>query len=57
MRYPDGVVHRVSVNDYMGKNHGQIVAIENTEIGLTELINNGSGGWLQREASLALEEG
>lgn len=57
VRDPDGVVHRVSVEDYVGKNHGQIVSIANTEIELTELISDGNGGWLQREASLALEEG
>lgn len=57
VRDPDGVVHRVSVEDYVGKNHGQIVIIDDTEIGLSELINDGSGGWLQREASLALEGG
>jgi type IV pilus assembly protein PilP len=57
VRDPDGVVHRVSVEDYLGKNHGQIVSINDGEIGLSELINDGSGGWLQREASLALEGG
>jgi len=57
VRDPDGVVHRVSSEDYLGKNHGQIVDINDNEIGLSELINDGSGGWLQREASLALEGG
>jgi len=57
VRDPDGVVHRVSAEDYLGKNHGQIVTIRDTEIQLSELINDGSGGWLQREASLALEGG
>lgn len=57
VRDPDGVVHRVSVEDYVGKNHGQIIDIDDSEIELSELINDGSGGWLQREASLALEGG
>jgi len=57
VRDPDGVVHRVNVEDYVGKNHGQIVSINDGEIDLSELINDGSGGWLQREASLALEGG
>ncbi len=57
VRDPDGVVHRVSPEDYLGKNHGQIVSIRDTEIELTELITDGSGGWLQRDASLALEGG
>jgi type IV pilus assembly protein PilP len=57
VRDPDGVVHRVSTEDFMGKNHGQVLRIEDTEIELSELIADGSGGWLQREASIALEDG
>lgn len=57
VRDPDGVVHRVSIEDFMGKNHGQIVAIQDSQIELSELITDGSGGWLQREASIALEGG
>ncbi|MEM1411587.1 MAG: pilus assembly protein PilP [Pseudomonadota bacterium] len=57
IRDPDGVVHRVSLEDFLGKNHGQIVGIEDAEIMLSELITDGSGGWLQREASIALEGG
>lgn len=55
VRDPDGVVHRVSTNDYMGKNHGRITRIENAQIELTEFITDGSGGWLVREAKVALD--
>ena len=55
IRDPDGVVHRVSVDDYMGKNHGKIVAIRDNEVVLTELITDGLGGWLVREATVALD--
>ena len=54
---PTGQIHRVTVEEYMGKNHGQIIRIEDGEIALSELISDGSGGWLQREASIALEGG
>lgn len=57
VRDPDGVVHRVSEEDYLGKNHGQVVGIQDSQIELSELITDGSGGWLQRDASIALEEG
>ncbi len=57
VRDPDGVVHRVSVENYLGKNHGKIVRIDETEIELSELIADGAGGWLVREASVALETG
>jgi len=57
VRDPEGVVHRVPVGDYMGKNHGQVVGIGNTQVNLSELISDGAGGWLVREASIALGEG
>ena len=51
---PDGVVHRVSVGNYMGKNHGKVAVISNDEVQLSEFIADGVGGWLVREASMAL---
>jgi type IV pilus assembly protein PilP len=57
VRDPEGVIHRVPAGDYIGKNHGQVVAINSTELQLSELISDGAGGWLVREASIALGEG
>lgn len=51
---PDGVVHRVAVGNYMGKNHGKVSRITNDEVYLSEFIADGVGGWLVREASIAL---
>lgn len=51
---PDGVVHRVAVGNYMGKNHGQVRIISADEVGLSEFITDGVGGWLVREATIAL---
>jgi type IV pilus assembly protein PilP len=53
---PDGVVHRVAVGNYMGKNHGKVSEISNDEVQLSEFIADGVGGWLVREASVALGE-
>lgn len=57
IRDPEGVIHRVSVGNYMGKNHGKVVNISSTEVDLSELISDGADGWLVREASIALGEG
>jgi type IV pilus assembly protein PilP len=57
VRDPDGVVHRVAVNNYMGKNHGRVTYVQDAELGLSELITDGMGGWLVRDASMALDEG
>ncbi len=57
IRDPDGVVHRVAVNNYLGRNHGQVTSIRETQLALSELITDGLGGWLIREASIAVGEG
>ncbi len=57
VRDPEGIIHRVPVGDYIGRNHGQVVNISNSQVGLSELISDGAGGWLIREASIALGEG
>ena len=57
IRDPDGEVHRVAVNDYIGKNHGRVTIVQDSEMGLSELITDGMGGWLVRDASMALNDG
>lgn len=57
IRDPDGVVHRVSVGNYMGKNYGRVLSIQPDEVELSEFISNGAGGWLVREAEMALGGG
>ncbi|MFC1688407.1 pilus assembly protein PilP [Pseudomonadota bacterium] len=54
IRDPDGVVHRVAVGNYIGKNHGKVNGISTDEVQLSEFIADGIGGWLVREASVAL---
>jgi len=57
VRDPEGIIHRVPVGNFIGKNHGQVVSIIATQVYLSELISDGAGGWLVREASIALGEG
>ncbi len=54
IRDPDGVVHRVAVGNYIGKNHGKVSNISPSEVYLSEFIADGVGGWLVREASVNL---
>lgn len=56
VRDPDGSVHRVQVGNYLGQNYGQIIAITETEIRLTEIIPDGLGGWMERRAAIGLDE-
>lgn len=54
----DGVggINRVTVENYMGKDHGKIVATSATEVDLIEIVSDGLGGWLQRPRTLKLVE-
>lgn len=54
IRDPDGVVHRVSVGNYLGKNHGKVGLIDQDVVELSEFIADGAGGWIVREAAMAL---
>jgi len=51
---PQGVIHQVHVGDYMGQNYGHVTQVTPGEVGLTELVPNGSGGWMERDATVAL---
>ena len=54
VRDPDGVVHRVHVGNYLGQNYGRVLAINEDRIELVELVPNGAGGWMERQATIAL---
>ncbi|WP_287030883.1 type 4a pilus biogenesis lipoprotein PilP [Pseudomonas sp. UBA6310] len=51
-----GGVHRIRVGDYLGRNNGRIVAINENAIEVVEVVPDGEGGWLERPRSLALKE-
>ena len=53
---PDGVIHQLRPDNYMGQNFGRITGIFEDRIELVELIPNGVGGWIERPASIALGE-
>ena len=53
---PDGVVHRVQAGKYLGQNYGQAIQVFEDRVELVELISNGSGGWTERPASIALDQ-
>ena len=53
---PDKSVYRVQIGNYVGKNYGKIVSITERSIKLVEIIPSGTGSWVDREASLALNE-
>lgn len=56
VRSPDGILHRVQLGNYMGKNYGKITNILQDRIDVQEIVPNGQGGWEKNHASLALVE-
>lgn len=52
----DRMIHRVELGNYLGENYGRILDIDEDRISLRELIQDGAGGYLERQASLALGE-
>ncbi len=51
---PDGTIHRVQQGNYLGENDGRITAISESKIDIRELVKDGLGNWMAREASLGL---
>ena len=51
-----GGVHRVKVGDYLGRNDGRIVSINEGQIDVVEIVPDGDGGWLERPRSISLKE-
>lgn len=52
----DGLIHRVIPGNYMGQNDGRIVVVSESEIELVEIISDGIGGYLEREAAVGLAD-
>lgn len=51
-----GGIHRVTTGNYIGKNHGRIVAVTNSKIDVVEVVPDGKGEWVERPRTLALKE-
>lgn len=52
----DGFIYRVKVGNHLGKNFGKITRITDSEIQILEIISDGMGGWLERQAALKISE-
>jgi type IV pilus assembly protein PilP len=55
IRAPDSTIHRVQVGNYMGMNHGQIIAISETYLTLKEIVPEGNG-YNERETTVSVVE-
>jgi len=53
---PDKVTYRVRPGVYIGQSDGRVTSVREDGIELIELVPDGAGGWLERPASLALDD-
>lgn len=51
-----GGIHRVTVGNYMGKNHGRITSVSDTKADVIEVVPDGKGSWVERPRTLVLKE-
>jgi type IV pilus assembly protein PilP len=56
VRDSEGLVHHVTIGNYMGQNDGRITGITDSEIDLVEIVHDRLGGWIQRPASIGLSD-
>lgn len=52
----DGLIHRVVPGNYMGQNYGRITEISESEVELVEIISDGIGGYIERDAAVSLSD-
>jgi type IV pilus assembly protein PilP len=53
---PDKVTQRVVSGNYMGQSDGRVTGVFEDRIELVELVPDGAGGWLERPATVSLDD-
>lgn len=53
---PDKVTQRVVPGNYMGQSDGRVTGVYEDRIELVELVSDGAGGWLERPATVSLDD-
>ncbi len=51
---PQNIVHRIQVGNYMGQSEGRVLEINESAIFLVEIVPDGIGGYIERDASIAI---
>jgi len=52
----DNLLYQIKVGDYLGQNYGRITTISETEVSLREIVQDAAGEWIERPATLQLQE-
>ncbi|MBU2410502.1 MAG: pilus assembly protein PilP, partial [Gammaproteobacteria bacterium] len=52
----DKLLYQVKVGNHLGLNYGLITRISETELALREIVQDAAGEWVERVATLQLQE-
>jgi type IV pilus assembly protein PilP len=52
----DNLLYQVRVGNYIGQNYGKITRINESSIQLREIVQDATGDWIERAATLDLQE-
>jgi type IV pilus assembly protein PilP len=50
------LLYQVRVGDHLGQSYGRVTKITETEVSLREIVQDAAGEWIERAASLQLQE-
>ncbi len=52
----DKLLYQVRVGSHLGQNYGRVMRIDETELALREIVQDAAGEWIERTATLQLQE-
>ena len=52
----NSLLYQVRPGDYLGQNYGRVIRINETEVALREIVQDAVGEWIERIATLQLQE-
>ncbi|MEJ5991473.1 pilus assembly protein PilP [Ramlibacter sp. PS3R-8] len=52
----DNLLYQVKSGNYLGQNYGRVTKVAETEVVLRELVQDAAGEWIERNATLQLQE-
>jgi len=52
----ENLLYQVRLGNYLGQNYGRVMKIAETEVTLREIVQDAAGEWIERTATLQLQE-
>ena len=52
----DNLLYQVKLGNHLGQHYGRVTKIVETEVSLREIVQDAAGEWIERTATLQLQE-